>query len=131
MMTEIKVETVNFKTTKMTPQNSIVCIDTNQDLKLIAFRRSANKYSHTYFAQYNFSNKILTLYTCNGIIGIGCNGTGQITKEQKSAIDFEKNMWCKCGHENGSHYVPDNSKRGVISKHHYVCNDCGKITQIG
>lgn len=58
-----------------------------------------------------------------------CGGVGSITKEKQKAIDEEKKLWCKCGAKHGSAYVPDGC--GVIHKHHYICNDCQKITQIG
>ena len=60
-----------------------------------------------------------------------CGGTGMITEQKVKEMAAEKKMWCSCGAKHGSSYIPDNSHKGVISKHHYVCNDCGKITQIG
>ena len=44
-------------------------------------------------------------------------------------LDKEKNMWCKCPHDNKRNavYVPDTKKM----KHHWNCPDCKKIVQIG
>lgn len=53
-----------------------------------------------------------------------CKGTGQITQKQK---DAEDNFWCRCKKSSGSLYVPDSAD----SKHHWVCEDCGNVTQVG
>ena len=58
-----------------------------------------------------------------------CDGAGTINKRQAAAIEFEKNMWCKCTTRTNSYYVPDG--KGIITKHHYLCSSCDKITQIG
>lgn len=59
----------------------------------------------------------------------GCSGTGKMTKQQLENYNWENKLWCKCENSPGSRYVPDNV--GIISKHHYLCNKCNKITQIG
>ena len=60
-----------------------------------------------------------------------CNGTGCITFETKRFIE---NLYCKCSKEKrnlySSYYVPDNVDKD-ISKHHWRCNCCKKVTQIG
>lgn len=61
---------------------------------------------------------------------ITCDGSGEITDEEKKAKERFDSIQCRCGNPSGnSHYVPDN--QGRISKHHWNCNDCGGITQIG
>lgn len=40
--------------------------------------------------------------------------------------DRESVEWCECDHE-GSHYVSDTPEM----KHHWRCNHCNKVTQIG
>lgn len=63
---------------------------------------------------------------------IRCDGSGKvdpikIAKEEKASKDF----WCECdNHDAGSTYV-DDGVSSRCSKHHYVCNVCNKITQIG
>lgn len=43
----------------------------------------------------------------------------------------EAKLWCKCDNdEYGSRYINDNVSK-VCDKHHWVCNKCNKITQIG
>ena len=64
---------------------------------------------------------------------VNCDGTGEITEEHKRAIDEEQNNWhdsdvCQ---EEDAHYVPDNTPSALVMKHHWVCNECRKIVQIG
>jgi hypothetical protein len=61
-----------------------------------------------------------------------CEGTGEITKEQAADIEREKNMWCKCGKSDdaGVTYYND-GEHSELYKHHYRCNACGKVVQIG
>jgi hypothetical protein len=59
-----------------------------------------------------------------------CNGSGQMTAEDKELIEYEKKMWCKCGAPKGIKFYDDN-KHPEISKHHYRCRVCKKVTQIG
>ena len=56
-----------------------------------------------------------------------CNGVGTVTPKIIAQLKAERAMWCRCSNSSESHYIPD---MGGM-KHHYVCNDCGKITQIG
>lgn len=56
-----------------------------------------------------------------------CQGTATITQQQLKYIEQEKNRWCRCEKSSGSSYVADTRKM----KHHWKCNDCKKITQIG
>jgi len=58
-----------------------------------------------------------------------CDGNGTVDDETLQLFYYEKSLWCTCGNKNGSYYVPDG--KGVIDKHHWLCNDCNKITQIG
>lgn len=48
-----------------------------------------------------------------------------LNKERMNAL------WCKC-EDNGHRvtYVPDNVS-DKCRKHHWTCNDCGKIAQVG
>jgi Fe2+ or Zn2+ uptake regulation protein len=60
-----------------------------------------------------------------------CDGTGEMTPAMAKAVEYERNMWCKCTGKTNSRYIPDNTKGAAVTKHHYVCNKCGKVTQIG
>jgi hypothetical protein len=62
---------------------------------------------------------------------IGCDGTGKVNDNTLRMIEYERNMWCQCETDYGSHYVPDDTKNAAVNKHHYVCNKCGKVTQVG
>lgn len=61
-----------------------------------------------------------------------CYGHGKvdpiIEEEKKKAWDA---FWCSCERSSGSEYVDDNTAGAMCSKHHYICNDCGKVTQTG
>ena len=61
---------------------------------------------------------------------ITCDGEG--TVDHDLWLDYRDAMdtWCKCGCKNGARYVDDNVSK-ECSKHHWVCRDCGKITQVG
>lgn len=60
-----------------------------------------------------------------------CYGTGVITLEVYKYLEWEKAQWCKCKDSNsGSFYVPDNTD-DRCDKHHWRCNTCKLITQIG
>lgn len=56
-----------------------------------------------------------------------CRGEKTVTVEQQRMYRAMQNAWCKCGKDYGSDYHPDNA--GM--KHHYTCQKCGKITQVG
>ncbi len=58
---------------------------------------------------------------------IWCKGTGRMTPEQKADIKAYDAMWCRCKKSSGSTYHPDTRRM----KHHWTCNDCGKVTQVG
>ena len=70
----------------------------------------------------------ITLMTC-----MKCHGKDMSKAEgmeMQDQIDWEKKQWCQCKPSPGSSYVQDGVS-DVCSKHHYVCNKCKKITQIG
>jgi len=62
---------------------------------------------------------------------VWCNGTGQMTEQQLGNYNYDKNMWCKCKDKTDAYYVPDGVCRCGIGKHHYHCNKCKKVTQVG
>ena len=68
----------------------------------------------------------LTEITC-----VACNGDGEITDEQLAEIEWYKNMWCKCDSVLGSDFYDNDECDCGVSKHHYHCLNCGKVTQIG
>lgn len=41
-------------------------------------------------------------------------------------------FWCQCGNPSGDvTFYEDDSRSKVCTKHHYRCNDCGKVVQVG
>lgn len=61
-----------------------------------------------------------------------CGGTGELTEEQNAMVEEERNMWCRCGGEEefGTTYY-DDGQHPQIYKHHWRCNKCKKVVQIG
>ena len=67
---------------------------------------------------------------------VRCKGLGHIEPDQLLKEAAEDECWCKCDKDHGVTYHPDgntNSYNGgfACSKHHYSCNNCNKIVQIG
>ena len=67
-------------------------------------------------------------------VEIDCIYCENIPMEESEAINLskrikkEENRWCKCGNPSGdATYVDDTKSR----KHHWNCNDCGKMYQEG
>lgn len=59
-----------------------------------------------------------------------CDGLGWVQRtvaEQHAMQAAAEAIWCRCPDSPGSNYVPD----APGSKHHWCCDDCGKVTQIG
>jgi len=68
---------------------------------------------------------------------ISCSGHGQhdLSKEEDRSAwvsaEIERTMWCKCEEDTDSYYMDDNECECCIGKHHYHCENCDLITQIG
>ena len=64
---------------------------------------------------------------------ITCDGSGTIGEEHRRQLDEEQDAWHNSDicQEEDAHYVPDNTPGALISKHHWVCNECRKIVQVG
>jgi rubredoxin len=56
-----------------------------------------------------------------------CASTGKVTTQKAEALRREVDLWCRCTEPHDSTYHPDTRRM----KHHWTCNGCGKITQIG
>jgi hypothetical protein len=59
-----------------------------------------------------------------------CDGSGKITQETLSDINFEDDMWCTCDTDHGTKYYSD-GQHPEIHKHHWRCKGCGDVKQIG
>lgn len=64
-----------------------------------------------------------------------CEGKGVITKERKLHLEAKekafKEFWCQCGNPSGESTFFDDGEGSMCNKHHYICNDCHKVTQVG
>jgi len=62
-----------------------------------------------------------------------CKGVGEVDPVVLTArAEAFEAFWCSCGNPSqSSSYVDDNTPDAACSKHHYTCNDCGKVTQTG
>lgn len=58
---------------------------------------------------------------------VTCHGKKTLTTSEFKKFHAFQNMWCRCVKSPGSTYVPDTADM----KHHWVCQKCGKVTQIG
>lgn len=61
---------------------------------------------------------------------VWCNGTGNMDQRQKCNYEGYKDIWCQCGKHTDVTFVDDNQDSN-LRKHHWICNRCGKIVQIG
>ncbi len=60
-----------------------------------------------------------------------CNGAGKIDEDEYNAQQEEEDaFWCKCEKDYGATYVGDGESR-VCDKHHWRCNHCAKVVQVG
>jgi len=59
---------------------------------------------------------------------IDCEGKGQITESAMSSIQRRNSVWCKCKVSENIYYVERSEE---CSKHHWKCNVCNKIFQVG
>lgn len=60
-----------------------------------------------------------------------CDGSGEISEERLVDLEAQSKLWCSCGNKSGhTTYHPD-GQSPVCHKHHWICNDCGKIVQMG
>ena len=63
---------------------------------------------------------------------VHCNGSSIISELKLFELEEEENMWCKCENKSGQvTYHEDDEDGAAVLKHHWTCNDCGKIKQIG
>jgi hypothetical protein len=53
-------------------------------------------------------------------------------KRRKSAEQkAHEAFWCFCGNPSGNHTYHDDNERRICRKHHWTCDDCGKVVQVG
>ena len=56
-----------------------------------------------------------------------CRGDGCVTLSQMKARDAWLASWCRCEEAGDLVYCPD----AGVTKHHWVCGDCGGVVQEG
>jgi hypothetical protein len=59
---------------------------------------------------------------------VHCDGHGNMTPTQKVIYDGLAAMWCRCG--NPSNNVTFHGDAPGV-KHHWTCDDCDKVVQVG
>lgn len=60
-----------------------------------------------------------------------CHGKGVVNKSQLRLLEQEKAMWCRCEKPSEGTTFHDDGECRQCRKHHYHCENCGKITQVG
>jgi len=60
-----------------------------------------------------------------------CDGKGEVTKDKLKFIEHYNSIWCKCGNPSGETDFYNDNEHDEIKKHHWRCQDCGKVVQIG
>lgn len=61
-----------------------------------------------------------------------CDGKGMITRAAADSYQRELESWCRCGNKSEQvTYHDDDPRSKVCTKHHWTCDDCGKIVQVG
>jgi|WetSurSiteA1Bulk_404760.scaffolds.fasta_scaffold03388_10 hypothetical protein len=61
---------------------------------------------------------------------VWCKGKGIVTPKEKKVHTYYKTIWCECLEDHGVKFY-DDGEHPQLSKHHYRCKKCGKVTQIG
>lgn len=82
----------------------------------------------SYYGTPGFKISVMDCFKCDG----GKSPLSEMQSKQLLKAQEEQNkLWCKC--ENVSSdvtFVPD-GKSKACKKHHWVCNHCKKIVQVG
>jgi len=60
-----------------------------------------------------------------------CMGKGTITKAENDAYKAMMDAMCSCDNPSEEATFYDDGQHPNCSKHCWVCNDCGKIKQVG
>lgn len=61
-----------------------------------------------------------------------CDGAGTVTPARAKSYQRELDSWCRCGNKSEQiTYHDDNPRSRICTKHHWTCDDCGKIVQVG
>lgn len=60
-----------------------------------------------------------------------CHGKGEVSDSVFRQWQAEKEMWCDCDNPSGEVQYFSDGQHADLQKHHYRCNDCGGVTQIG
>ena len=61
---------------------------------------------------------------------VDCNGKGELTEAEAKAIKDHEDDWCDCDEEYDVDFFED-GEHPDCHKHHYRCQNCGGIYQIG
>jgi excinuclease UvrABC ATPase subunit len=62
---------------------------------------------------------------------VSCKGKRTVSDVELKAINKANAMWCQCDGEAPTKFFQDGEHKGCVTKHHWHCQRCGKIAQIG
>jgi len=60
-----------------------------------------------------------------------CGATGEVNEDIVASWKDHQKMWCECDPPSEQSYYVREGEHSDISKHHWRCKDCDKVTQIG
>jgi hypothetical protein len=62
---------------------------------------------------------------------VAAEGIEAAQKDARARRAFEA-FWCRCGNPSGNvTYHPDRQRGAACSKHHWTCDDCSRVVQVG
>lgn len=62
---------------------------------------------------------------------VWCNGSKVMTPAQVAEHRWYVEAWCRCGNPSGNTRFYENGEDPTFYTHHWNCEDCGKLVQVG
>lgn len=62
---------------------------------------------------------------------VTCNGTGKVSPAMAQMLQEEMAMWCQCDNPSEQADFYDDGEHPELHKHHYRCQNCKGVVQIG
>ena len=62
---------------------------------------------------------------------VWCDGQGLVGAKGLLQHQAYQALWCRCDHPSGKTVFFNDGEHPDLSKHHYRCYDCKRVTQIG
>lgn len=60
----------------------------------------------------------------------GCDGAGEVSLQKKAELDGWQAIWCRCEGPKNTEFFDDGA-HPELSKNHWRCKDCEKVTELG